>query len=122
MCCNTSTWTTICVSLTCEPGVTDVPIACTLTAAELQERRDGLLPGLLGRALARHPVANGYLWVLAPADDLSAVSPVIDTERRCCRFLRFALTAEPDGGPISLEVTGPPGTREFLDQLAAPGP
>ena len=36
---------------------------------------------------------------------------------RCCPFLRFVVTAEPNGGPIYLEVTGPPGTRELLDQL-----
>ena len=117
MSCNTSIWTTTCVSLKCEPGVNDLPIACTLTAAELKERRDGVLPGLLGRALERHPVANGYRWVLSAADDLSAVVSVIETERRCCRFLRFVVAAEADGGPISLEVSGPPGTREFLDQL-----
>jgi len=39
------------------------------------------------------------------------------TSGKCCRFLRFAVAAEPDGGPISLEVTGPPGTAQFLEQL-----
>ena len=38
-------------------------------------------------------------------------------ERQRCRFLRFAVAAERDGGPISLEVTGPPGTAQFLEQL-----
>jgi hypothetical protein len=99
--------------------MTDLPIACTLTAAELKQRRAGLLPGLLARARERHPVSNGYRWLLSPADDLSALIPVIETERRCCRFLRFVVSAEADGGPLSLEVTGPPGTREFLDQLLA---
>src|SRR2546422_8312142 len=31
----------------------------------------------------------------------------------------FVVAVEPDGGPISLEVSGPPGTRAFLDQLVA---
>jgi hypothetical protein len=35
----------------------------------------------------------------------------------CCRFLRFTLTVEPDRGPIALELTGPRGTREFLESL-----
>jgi hypothetical protein len=100
--------------------VTELPIACALTAAELQERRDGLLPGLLARAVERDSVSNGYRWRFAPTDDLlSALTSVIETERRCCRFLRFVMVVEPDGGPVSLEVTGPPGTREFLDQLVA---
>jgi hypothetical protein len=98
--------------------MSEPPIACTLSAAELRERRAGLLPGLLARAVERVPVSNGYGWRFAPASDfLSAVAPVIEAERRCCPFLRFVVTAEPNGGPIYLEVTGPPGTRELLDQL-----
>ena len=100
--------------------MTDFPIACTYTAAELNERRAGLLPGLLARALERLPAPNGYRWRFAPAKDLlSATARVIEAERQCCRFLHFVLVIEPDGGPIALEVTGPPGTVEFLDQLMA---
>ena len=29
-------------------------------------------------------------------------------------ILTFTVTVEPDAGPIWLEVTGPPGSREFL--------
>jgi len=28
--------------------------------------------------------------------------------------LSFTITVSPDGGPITLDLTGPPGTREFL--------
>jgi len=65
-----------------QAGVTDLPIACTLTSAEFQSRGAELLPGLVARTVGRVPV-----------------------------------TAEPDGGPISLEITGPPGTAQFLEQL-----
>jgi hypothetical protein len=41
----------------------------------------------------------------------------IDAERQCCRFLKFALTVEPDAGDVWLEVTGPDGTTEFLSTL-----
>ena len=100
--------------------LSELPIACTLTPAELQERRAGLLPGLLARAMERIPVPDGYRWRFAPADDLlPALASVIDAERRCCRFLHFVVAVEPDGGPISLEVSGPPGTRAFLEQLVA---
>jgi hypothetical protein len=40
-----------------------------------------------------------------------------EAERRCCRFLRFGITVEPDAGPIILELSGPPGTREFVSAL-----
>jgi hypothetical protein len=42
---------------------------------------------------------------------------VVDQERSCCSFLRFQLTAEPGTGPVTFEVTGPPGTREMLRVL-----
>jgi hypothetical protein len=41
----------------------------------------------------------------------------MNTERHCCRFLRFVLTVEPGGGPMWLETTGPEGTVEFLETL-----
>ena len=40
---------------------------------------------------------------------------VVEAERKCCRFLRFRVTFEADLGPIELELTGPPGTRELLE-------
>ena len=55
----------------------------------------------------------------ASSDVLTAIAQTIDAERLCCRFLTFAVTVEPDGGPIWLSVSGPPGTREFLDALLA---
>jgi len=48
---------------------------------------------------------------------LSTIMQAVDAERQCCRFLRFVIAVEPDGGPISVELTGPPGTREFLTAL-----
>ena len=45
------------------------------------------------------------------------IARAVDAERQGCRFLRFRITVEPDGGPIVLELTGPPGTREFISAL-----
>jgi hypothetical protein len=107
----------------CEKGAThlaDLPIACELTPAELQTRGASLLPGLVQRATQQAPATNGYRWTFAPAAGLlEEVAQVVAAERECCRFLRFTVAAEPDGGPISLEVTGPVGTIQFLDQLLA---
>ena len=48
---------------------------------------------------------------------LSFIAQTIDAERQCCRFLRFQVMVEPDGGPVWLDLTGPPGAREFLAQM-----
>jgi hypothetical protein len=31
--------------------------------------------------------------------------------------LRFQVTVEPDGRPVWVDLTGPPGAREFLAQM-----
>ena len=45
------------------------------------------------------------------------IARAVEAERHCCRFLRFGITVEPDGGPVFLELTGPRGTREFIGAL-----
>jgi hypothetical protein len=96
----------------------DMPIVCTLDDDELRDRRTGQLPELLRRAVERAAIADGYRWRFAPGAGLLAeIFALIEAERKCCRFLRFVVTVESDLGPISLEITGPAGTREFLDQL-----
>lgn len=95
-----------------------LPIACTLDMVELQERRNGLLASVAARAEGRREVEGGLALRFAPeAGVLLEIGNLIDLERQCCRFLRFRLTVEPDSGPIELELTGPEGTREFLEAL-----
>jgi hypothetical protein len=101
-------------------SATAMPIACTLLPGELAARASELLPGIARLATSRVPIDGGYRFeFVSSADCLSAIAAMIDAERRCCRFMRFQLTVEPDGGPIRLDVTGPPGTQEFLSGLIA---
>jgi hypothetical protein len=48
---------------------------------------------------------------------LELVLGLITAERECCRFLTFNLHAAPDQGPLSLQISGPSGTKEFLNSL-----
>ena len=94
---------------------TDLPIACTLTPDQLRQGREALLPGILTRAMGHERLGDGFRFHFAPADGLvPAMAAMIDAERRCCRSLRFTLTAEPGEGGLTLDVTGPAGTVEFL--------
>jgi hypothetical protein len=98
--------------------MTDLPIVCTLTPETLKTRRAGLLPGLMSRAVERLDVDNGYRVRFAPdAEILETIARVIAAERQCCRFLAFQMSVEADDGPVWLELTGPPGTRDFLEAL-----
>jgi hypothetical protein len=94
------------------------PIACTLSRTELESMREGLLPGLLKDASERESVPGGFRWRFdLRGDSLKRVAAVIESEHGCCRFLRFAVVVEPGDGPLWLEVTGPPGTEDFLAEL-----
>lgn len=98
--------------------MTDLPIACTLSPAALRARREGLLSELLWRANERQELPEGHRLHFAAAEDiLATIVRTVEAERQGCRFLRFHITVEPDGGPISLELSGPPGTREFVSAL-----
>ncbi len=48
---------------------------------------------------------------------IEAIGAAVAAEHQCCRFLRFQLTVEPADGPVTLDVTGPDGTRAFLEEL-----
>ena len=102
--------------------MTDLPIACSLTPEQRGTRRRELLPGLVAAATSREPLPSGYRWSFDSTPGLvGRIAEVIEAERSCCRFLTFHVEAEPDLGPVVLEVTGPEGTREFLDQLVEDG-
>jgi hypothetical protein len=93
----------------------DPPVACTLSPAALKARRENLLHVLIRRASERRELPDGYrLRFPSEGTLLSEIARMVDAERQCCRFIRFTVTVEPDDGPITLDLTGPAGTREFL--------
>jgi len=98
--------------------MTQIPIACTLPPDALQARRNELLAGLLHHA-EHHEFTEDGLRVrfTAGTDTVATLARVVDAERHCCRFLRFVITVEPDGGPVLLELSGPAGTRDFIAGL-----
>jgi hypothetical protein len=76
------------------------------------------LIGVVKQALERHDLPEGYRFKFGPeSETLQRIAGAMAAERQCCRFLTFCLTADADGGSIWLDVTGPEGTRAFLDEL-----
>ena len=100
------------------PNTTTPEIACRLTPQQLAERHAQLLPGLFARADQVTDIPNGRrLRFLHRPGLVLELAKVIEQERECCTFLRFHLATEPAAGPVTLDVTGPPGTAELLRQL-----
>jgi hypothetical protein len=94
----------------------DMPIACSLDGAALACRQSDLRAGVLAEAESVERLSDGYRWSFRHAPDLFArLGPIIDAERHCCRFLRFAIQADQDQGMVTIEITGPEGTVEFLE-------
>jgi hypothetical protein len=101
--------------------MTQLPVVCTLTPETMVTRRAQLLPGLFRRAQASEARVDGYrLRFDASIETLHAITAAVEAERHCCRFLRFELVVEPDGGAAILTLSGPPGTREFIAALCDP--
>jgi len=98
--------------------MSNLPVACTLSPDALATRRQGLLADLVRRAQTHEELANGHRLSFAGTDDtLAIIFKAVEAERRCCRFLRFQIIIAPGEGPVSVELTGPAGTREFVAAL-----
>ena len=95
----------------------DLPIVCTLTPDALRARREGLLTELVRQSTGHEPLPEGLRLRFASAETLASIARAVEAERHCCRFLRFTITVEPDDGPLTLDLTGPQGTREFVVAL-----
>jgi len=92
-----------------------LPIACSLTNSELQERRRDVLRKVRSAVTELRELEDGYAYCF-PSDEkwLTELTTLVSLERQCCPFLRFRLTVESGNGPIWLEMTGPDGTKDFL--------
>lgn len=92
-----------------------LPIACSLTTPELQERRSNVLQRVRRGVLEVKELEDGYSYTFPSAGEwLSEVADLVDLERQCCPFLQFRITVAPNDGPLLLELTGPEGTKDFL--------
>jgi hypothetical protein len=91
----------------------ELPVACTLSPAAFEARRQNLFAKVIARAEQRVDLQNGFR-IRFRSDLLPEINRMVEVERQCCRFLRFSVAVEPDEGPVFVDLTGPAGTREFL--------
>jgi hypothetical protein len=93
----------------------ELPVACCLSDEELRDREATLLAQFRSALIRTEELEDGYAFQV-PGDRkwLAVVADLILAERECCLSLMFQLTAEPKMGPVTLRVTGPVGTNEFL--------
>ena len=101
-------------------SINPLPIACSLTTAELQERRKTVLHRVRLKVVEVRELDEGYAYSFASeAGRLAELAELVDLERQCCPFMSFSIKVEQNNGPIWLELTGPEGTKAFLEAVFA---
>jgi hypothetical protein len=96
----------------------DIRVACCLSDAELRKREVTVLAHFKSALIATEELPDGYVFRV-PGDKkwMALVWELMVAERECCPFLTFELTAQPNIGPVSVRVTGPAGTKDFLKTI-----
>src|ERR1700752_2666994 len=97
----------------------DTPIVCDMNVFTPLERENHIrtTTQLFQTVQNIREIENGYEFIFPNADGseiFTQFAEFIYNERRCCPFLEFSLKIAPKDKPISLLLTGPEGTREFL--------
>lgn len=97
-----------------------LPIACRLTDEAQGERRQKLAREVFSGCKEIRELDDGYDFVF-PAQSGCAERLVsfVASERECCPFFTFELIFAAEGGPISLRLRGPEGSKEFVGEELA---
>ena len=95
-----------------------LPMACSLTSAELGEREAILLAQFRTATIKAEELQDGYAFhIPGDGERIRQLAELIVAERECCPFLVFEVSALPNLGPVTVRVSGPAGTKEFLSSL-----
>ncbi len=96
----------------------EIPIVCTLSDKELQERRKNILDKIAAFLIDSRELPDGYRFRFSIDDSiLQNLVTVINLERKCCPFLNFKLSLEAGKDFASLELTGQQGAKEAVKEL-----
>jgi hypothetical protein len=92
-----------------------IPIACTLTEAEVQARRRTILESIRRVVRSVRSLPLGYAYHFDPDSGVMAqLARLVDLERTCCSFLTFRIMVDAGKQSICLEITGPPEAKAVI--------
>jgi hypothetical protein len=93
-----------------------LPIVCTLSAAELQERKATILNSIRSAVVCRTLILRGYRYEFSNHGTASQdVRRLVELEQQCCKFLAFNVTE--NGNTIWLDVIGQPAALGVIEEL-----
>jgi hypothetical protein len=93
----------------------DLPVACTLTAAELRERGEDVVAPLFAHVQRMEETPDGYRFAFpAEAEGVRDLLEFILSERDCCPFFTFELGFPSPHESVWLTLRGGEGVKEFI--------
>jgi len=100
----------------------DLPIICTLSEAELKERRHEILDRVKAAIVKTTELQNGYAYDFpADAEMLMILARLIALEHECCRFLTFRISLEAGKEAVTLEITSSPDAKPVIANFFGAG-
>jgi hypothetical protein len=94
---------------------TNHTLACTLTTAEMRQRKSTVIANLQKEMIEKKELKDGYSFRFKGTDEMvDELSSFIKTERECCSFFTFTLSVAGDKSSACLELTGPKGAKDFI--------
>lgn len=95
----------------------ETPLACNMNVFTPTQREAHIqnTTRLIQAAQKVWEIGDGYAFTF-PNDTqfISSIAEFISNERLCCPFLEFTLKVVSNHEPVSLSLTGPTGTQDFL--------
>jgi hypothetical protein len=94
-----------------------IPLACNMSVLTPAERELHVqtTKELFQALQATRNTEHGYEFIFTHKSEIFVnMAEFISRERLCCAFLEFTLKVPPGTEPITLLLTGPEGTQEFL--------
>jgi hypothetical protein len=93
------------------------PLVCNMGVFSPAQREAHILATvqLIQSVQTVQEVENGYTFIFSNETEfILKIAAFISNERLCCPFLKFTLSVISNDEPVSLRLTGPVGTQEFL--------
>jgi hypothetical protein len=95
----------------------DTPLICNMDVFTPAQRESHIqtTTELIQAVQSVQGIENGYVFMFPNETDfISKIAEFISNERLCCPFLEFSFKVISNQQPVSLSLTGPMGTQEFL--------
>jgi hypothetical protein len=93
----------------------EIPVACTLSAAELHARGEDMVAPLFTRVRDVREEPDGYRFAFpAAAESVRDLLEFVLSERDCCPFFTFELSFPSPHESVWLTLRGGEGVKEFV--------